>query len=258
MKKTPEFTLVLSLTIIPFAIMADTNVTIDDSHNTRKFTPNTENNTQYLIDLGWDSHYISEGRNNLPKGGIMWSSVAIQHNNLNVYARLGSADSLHYNEWNLGLQYTFALTENLETTLGYQRLEFYGDQRCNDNELFGLLTYSAIEWLTPSINYTYSTEASGYFVEASLHSSWELINGFTLTPYLTQAFDFQYVTEEHNGRNHFQLGIETEYLFNHNITLSGHISRTFAQQDITLEANIEKPESGLDQTFAGIHFTWIF
>ncbi|WP_394390781.1 hypothetical protein [Shewanella woodyi] len=258
MKNTLTLTLLTCLISMAAPAAADTNSAIDDSHSTNKFTPNQDNETQYLIDLGWDSDYISEGRNNLDKGGIFWSSAAVQHGNLNVYATMGRADSQHYTEWNLGLEYSIALTENLETTLGYQRIESYGDERCSDNELFGSLTYSGVEWLTPSINYTYATEASGYFVEASLHSSWELLDGFTFTPYVTQAFDFQYATEDHNGPNHFQFGVEAEYQLAQNVIISGHISHTIAQEDIKLEAKMDEVESSLDQTFAGVHLTWVF
>lgn len=258
MKKKTELTLLISLIFIPFPILANTNLAIDDSHNARPITPSPQSQTQYLIDLGWDDSYISEGRNNLAKGGMTSSSVAIQHKNLDVYARFGRADNQHYHEWNLGFQYTLAITDNLKTTLGYQRLEIYDDKHSNDNELFGSLSYAGIEWLTPSVNYTYSTEASGYFVEASLHSSWELIDSLILTPYITQAFDFQYATEKHDGRNHFQLGIEAEYMLTQNLILSGHISHTLAQKDIKLEANMDEIKSSLDQTFTGVHCTWIF
>jgi len=237
---------------------ADATKAIDDSHSRNILPQNEQVETRYLLDLGWDSKYVSEGRNNLDKGGIFWSTAAVQHGNLNLYATLGRADDQDYTEWNFGLEYVIDLSDTVEAIVGYQRLEFYGNERANDNELFSSLTYSGIECLTPSIAYSYATEAGGYFVEVSLHSSWELLENFTLTPYVTQAFDFQYVTEDHNAPNHFQLGIETEYQLNEQVVLSGHISHTIVQEDIKLEAKAGGVESSLDQTYAGVHLTWNF
>lgn len=258
MKNTMTLPLLISLLLITSAAYADTNLAIDDSHNKGKLVTLESSETRYLFDLGWDSNYISEGRNNLENGGIYWSTVAIQKDNVNLYATVGRGDSQHYTEWNFGIEYGFNLTENFAASLGYQRLEFYGDERAFDNELFGSLEYTAVDWLVPSVNYTYSTQAAGYFVEVSLHSNWELLHGLTISPYVTQGFDFQYTTEEYDGANHFQLGLEAEYLLSQNISLSGHIDRTFAQEDIKLEAKMDKLISNLDQTFVGVHLTWIF
>ncbi|MGS0730529.1 hypothetical protein ACVBKF_30300, partial [Shewanella sp. 0m-11] len=171
---------------------------------------------------------------------------------------VGRGDSQNYIEWNFGIEYGFQLSENLSGSVGYQRLEFYGDERAHDNELFSSLEYTAVEWLIPSVSYTYSTEAAGYFVEVSLHSNWELAEGLTVSPYVTQSFDFQYVTEEHDGPNHFQFGVEAEYQLPNNLVLSGHISHTIAQEDIKLEARNDGITGSLDETFAGLHLSWNF
>ena len=252
----------LAALLMSSAAIADEAPNIDDSHSTKilKTLPadNDNQQVQALFDLGWDSKYISEGRNNLDKGGIYWATAAIQKDNLNVYATVGRGDSQHYTEWNFGIEYGFDLTENLSGSVGYQRLEFYGDERAHDNELFSSLEYTAVEWLIPSVSYTYSTEAAGYFIEVSLHSNWELAPGFTVSPYVTQGFDFQYVTEEHDGANHFQFGVEAEYQLPNNLVLSGHISQTIAQEDIKLEARNNGTLGDLDETYAGIHLSWSF
>lgn len=258
MNKKFKFSLLTSLLITASTAYADISATIDDSHNRNTLPQNKQAGTNYLLDLGWDSKYIAEGRDELGTGGTYWGTAAVQHGNLNIFALIARADTLNHTEWNFGLEYLIPLSDTLEATVGYQRLEFYGDERANDNEFFSSLTYNGIEWLTPSINYTYATEAGGYFVEASLHSSWELLGNFTLTPYITQAFDFQFATEDHNGPNHFQFGVEAEYLLNEQTVLSGHISHTIAQKDIKLEAEANGIEGSLNQTYAGVHLTWNF
>ncbi|WP_435805509.1 hypothetical protein [Shewanella psychromarinicola] len=158
------------------------------------------------LDVAWDNHYITEGRNNL--------------------------DQVDYVEWNLGLEYTLHLANDIDATVGYQHLAFYGDEPCSDNEFFGALTINGRTWFVPAINYTYATEAGGYFVELSIHSPWEINQYLTLTPYIVQGFDFQYSSEQHKGANHFQFGLEAEHQLNDSMTLSANISHSIAQEDI--------------------------
>lgn len=215
-------------------------------------------NLSLQLDGGWDSQYISQGRDNLEQGGIYWGSATLQTGNMNSYVVVGRGDQQDYTEWNIGLEYAMVLAENLEANLGYQRIEIYGTERCYDNEWFAELAYTAVPWLIPSINYTYSTEATGYFVEISLHSYWDITDAFSLIPYVTQGLDFHYVTQAHNGRNHLQLGLEMNYQVSPSFALTGHISHVIAQSDITLEAEQENNQASLDQTYAGVHINWQF
>lgn len=210
----------------------------------------------FSLDLGWESKYVSEGRDNLGDGGITWAAAAMDFANFNLYAVIGNANSVDYQEVNIGIEYANVIGNNLEYAIGYQRLEFDVDGvRESDNELFASLAYSKVDWLVPSIGYTYSTEAEGSFVELSVHSNWALTDSFTVTPYLTQAFDYEYASDDYNGVNHFQLGIEAEFAINDSLALSGHVSQTIAQEGVKEDG---LPDSELDQTYAGINLSWAF
>jgi hypothetical protein len=213
---------------------------------------------EFAFDLAWDSQYISEGRDNLDKGGIVWGVASVTDGDLVTFVALGRGDQTHYIEWNFGLEYTIHLTEKFEATLGYQRLEFYGDDRGSDNEVFSSLTYTGVDWLIPAIHYTYATEAGGYFVEVSLHSPWDITDKLSITPYVLQGFDFQYVTEEHDGANHIQFGVEAAYAISDNIALSAHLSVTQALEDIKREASENQIVGNLNETYGGVHLNWVF
>ncbi len=206
-------------------------------------------------ELGWESQYVSQGRINLDDGGIYWMNTAVEFGNLTTYALVGRGDTQHYTEWNLGLEYGFDLTDNLEATLGYQRIEVSGNYHCWDNELFAELAFTATPWIVPSVSYVYSTEMAGYFVEFSLHSYWDLSEHLSIAPYITQGLDFKYRTQAHDGRNHLQFGLEANYALNDNINLSGHISHSIAQRDIELEAKSSGDWGNQDQSFAGINIS---
>ncbi len=231
------------------------SITHDEQHLLSTLEAAKGESFQLLLDLGFDSKYISEGRNNLEDGAIIWTTAALQKDALTLYATMGRGTQAHYIEWNLGLEYTAQLNDQLQASLGYQRLEFYGEERSHDNELFSTLAYTGLTWLTPSINYTYATQAKGYFIELNLHSHWNVTDKLTLSPYITQSLDYQYATEQHNGKNHLQLGVEVEYPITEFMLISAHLSHSFAQQDIKQES---PNTSGLNKTFFGGHLTWIF
>jgi hypothetical protein len=210
------------------------------------------------LDVAWDNHYITEGRNNLDQGGIAWTVVNVEQNDLAVYAIVGRADQVNYVEWNLGLEYTLHLANDIDATVGYQRLAFYGDEPCSDNEFFGALTINGLTWFVPAISYTYAIEAGGYFVELSIHNPWEINQYLTLTPYIVQGFDFQYSSEQHNGANHFQFGLEAEHQLNDSMALLAHISHSIAQEDIKQQARVDEIQGSLSQTYAGVHFNLRF
>lgn len=248
---------VISLVCLSHPCLANESLTQTEGASSNPLSAATDPLTTN-IDVGWDSKYVSQGRNNLAEGGIYWMNASVQYGNLTTYALVGRGDSQAYTEWNIGLEYALNLSEHLEANLGYQRIEGYSDSRCQDNELFAELAYTAAPWLVPSVSYVYSTEAAGYFVELSLHSYWQLTEQFTLSPYVTQGLDFKYRTEEHNGKNHLQFGLEASYNLAENIVISGHLSHSIAQADIEQEAVANGDFSSQDQTYAGIHFNMSF
>jgi len=210
------------------------------------------------LDVAWNDHYISQGRNNLANGGIVWGVASVAQDNLVAFAVAGRATQVHYIEWNAGLEYTLQLHDEVDLSLGYQRVECYGAERTSDNEFFSSLTYNGIRWLVPTINYTFATEAAGYFVELSLHSPWDINERLTLTPYLVHGVDFQYSSEQHNGANHVQFGLEVLYQLTANLTVSAQLSRTIALEDIKLQARTENHQGSLDTTYTGVHIGWTF
>ncbi|BCV38584.1 hypothetical protein TUM17377_39120 [Shewanella chilikensis] len=214
--------------------------------------------TETQLMLGWDSRYISEGRDNLSAGGIAWSGIHHSRDGLGAFVLFGRADSVNYAELNAGVEYCFNPLESVEAGVGMQRLEFYGDERGHDNEVYAYLAYQGLSWLTPSINYTYATEASGYFVELSLHSHWQVNEQLTLTPYVTQGFDFGYASQTHDGPNHLQFGVEACYSLTPSLVASLHLSHSIAQDDIKQQAQEEGWHGDLAQSYAGLHLEWQF
>lgn len=226
-----------------------------DQHTGDIHKPNTnEVNSDFSVDLAWYSKHLGEGRNQLDSGGIAWATGTYQSDNVSFYASLGRSDKEHYIEWNYGLEYGATLAESLEVVAGYQRIEVYGDERWGDNEFFASLAYTKNEKLVPSIGITYSTEASGYFVELGLHSSWEFTSNITFTPYILQGIDYGYATDANDGLNNLELGLELEYDLNEQLMILVHSGYSLAQSDIKDEFK-GLASSDLDEGHIGVNLS---
>lgn len=211
-----------------------------------------DNSANVYVD--WQSRYISEGRNNLPSGGIVWSGIDYQHGSLLLFERQGVATSEDFIEFNGGIGYQQPLNDWLFSG-SYTRLEFFGDARSHDNELALQIDYQGLDWLTPSLVYTYATEATGGFLEFSLTGHWPVNNNISLLPYVMQAWDFGYASDDFDGPNNLQFGLMSDVWLSPMFMLSWHISRTIAMRDIQHELGDACHEQ---QTFGGISLAYQF
>lgn len=211
-----------------------------------------ESDTTIYVD--GESKYISEGRNNLPSGGIVWSGIDYQNGSLLLFERQGVATNEDYIEFNGGIGYQLQL-DDWQLIGTYTRLEFFGDERCHDNELAASIEYQAIEWLTPTLVYTHATEANGGFLEFTLTGHWPLSDMVELSPYVTQGWDFGFATAAYNGRNNLQFGVISELQLSPQLAMALHLSRSIAQQDIKHE---QGDQCQTQETFGGVMFSYQF
>lgn len=208
--------------------------------------------------MNWDSHYVTEGRNNLSDGGIVWTGVEYSRNNWTLYEQQGFADHEDYIELNVGMSFDLSLPAYFVLSPGYQRLEFFANERCHDNELFAGLAYTGFDPLVPELAYTYATEADGGFLEFSLSGSWPISRQMTLSPYVLQSWDFGYATAEVHGRNHFQFGVELAYELTPKFNMALQLNRSIGQSDIKRENERDHSIDDENQTFGGLSFSWTF
>jgi hypothetical protein len=198
----------------------------------------------------WESKYISEGRNNLDDGGLFSMEVDFERDSFAGGIWFAMGDSTSYEELNLFLEYGFDLGP-LEAYIGYTRLEFTADNE-SDNEIGLGLAYGDLPYVTVGVDSTYSTEASGVFVELYVGTEIFVFDGrVVLEPYILQGIDFGYASDDHDGFNNFQAGIEGHAVINEHIALIGSIHHTWAQKDVR--------NDGLgDELWIGIGFSGQF
>ncbi len=180
----------------------------------------------------WASKYATEGRDNLDSGGIVSVEGAAQWRQLAVGAWYGTGDSDSYEEFNLSMVYGFE-TGPVEAYAGYTRLEFL-KSRESDNEFSAGIAITGIPTLVPALDYTYSTEAGGGFLEVSLRQ----LNAFrdgrvTLEPYVSQSFDFGYASSAYDGPNNFQAGIDLSLELTEQLSLVASVVHSWAHEDVS-------------------------
>ncbi len=203
------------------------------------------------IGILWESLYVSQGRNNLEEDGLYsldLSAALSDRPSFLLWYAIGDSDA--YQELNLSLEHAFSIAD-FESHIGYTRLEFFESDE-HDNELYAGVAYTGFPWVTPAVDYIYATEARGSYIEISLQSDISLFGErLILSPYLFNSFDLGYSTEDHDGPNHFQAGLEALIPLTETLQLSGYIAQSLAQEDV------QKDDQG-DLTWGGVHLVWLF
>ena len=182
----------------------------------------------------WQNKYVTEGRNNLDTGGIFSLDASTRWSNWSIGAWFAQGDSEAYQEVNMYIEYTFDL-HSIESNVSFTHLIFPQENE-NDNEISIGLSYPHLGYVLPSIDYTWSSQADGGFLEISLSSDLSLAQSkITLTPYILQAFDFGYATSDHDGPNNLQVGVGTNLQINNYLSFNLDLNHSWAQNDIDRE-----------------------
>ncbi|MFA7173862.1 MAG: hypothetical protein WC340_10700 [Kiritimatiellia bacterium] len=193
--------------------------------------PEEEEGVVYSAGAYWSSKYISEGRDNLERGGMFIADGAADFYGFTAGAWYGLADTVSYDELKMFLEYSFECGP-VELLAGYTRLEFFKDD-AGDNELMVGAQLNCIPWVVPGVEYVYSTEADGSFAELSLGAPIKCSKcGLVLIPYILEGFDFGFASHDYNGFNNFQVGVIADYPLTEHLCLVGSVNHSWANQDV--------------------------
>lgn len=201
------------------------------------------------IDIGYDSHYISEGRNNLTDGGIVWTTLshALRDEFMFIAAYgLATHDNADYDELNLTLAYQQEFA-NLAYILSYTRLAFFKDGQF-DNELALSTHVNGLSVVTPTLDLVYSTQANGYFAEFGLQTEFAITPEIYFIPYVKVAFDYGYADRANDGHNHSTLGGAMDISLGKTQSMQLIAEHAIGGSFIARQANTERQQSWL-----GVH-----
>lgn len=201
------------------------------------------------LDFGYDSRYVSEGRNNIEQGGIAWLQLSHELNSsISVVGLYGAGDN--YDELNLGLVYSQTYAD-IDYYVSLTRLEFFQDN-ASDNELGIGAAYSFEQLFTLAVDSTYSTESNGAFVEFSLISDVAINSDLTFSPYIKAGLDFGYASDNKKAYNHTSLGASVNYSHSAELGLYLVVEHAVAGSQVRSETN----EHNLD--WIGLHLVYTY
>lgn len=180
----------------------------------------------FPLELGffaiWESHYVSEGRDNLDGDSLASAEATIGYSGFELGAWAAESPDRNYTECNYWLGYSYEWRE-FTLSVSYTFLDFVTDDT-DDEEYSVQVTWALPQDFELILSGYYSVESAGAFYEVGLSKSFELTDSFTLSPFGTLGYNSDYIAEGHNGWNHLTLGLETVIEFDGHFSLSGFLA----------------------------------
>lgn len=194
-----------------------------------------ENTTpEYSATLLWDSKYVSEGRDNLGDGGLTSIELSSAWNSITAGVWYADGTDTSYDEINLFIEYGFQVA-SADAYVALTRLEFPDDDE-SDNEISTGVAWGLFESAEFAVDYVYSTEANGGFLDLSIGWDWGINHErLTLGSFVAESIDFGYASDGHDGENNLQIGLTGEWALNETFGLVGTVTHSWAQKDVDLD-----------------------
>ena len=206
------------------------------------------------VHVGWESHYDSEGRDSLDGGSLWTASAEFSWEHLAGGIWYGSSPDQSYDE----LQLTLGLSQEIgemEFYGGYTYLRFPFDG-ADDHELGAGLVWSGLPLeLAFGADVSHSFEAEGYFAEFSLFREFELSDQGTLEVAGVFGVNQGYVSDGHDGANHFALELSSEYALTESCSILVSTSYSWATGR---ESDAPGDELLVDFFDGGLGLQWSF
>lgn len=184
------------------------------------------------------SKYVTEGRDNLDRGGLYIANIDAnaEHWFANLWYGEGShrqaLDQDPYQELNLSLGLPISWGD-YSAQAGITWLKSLNDG-IEDKEFFAGLVWQKGS-TSLSLDATYADLAAGWFLEARLEHSLQLDEALELVPTLAYGWDFAYASDDHSGENHALIALTLRYTLFESLWLEAHINRAFAREGIREE-----------------------
>ena len=182
---------------------------------------------EFALSAAWDSHYVSEGRDNLDGDSLVGTTFEAAAYGFTAGAWYASSPNANYSELNLYGEYALELGD-FEVYAGYTYLNFPADD-ADDHEVGAGIAYGGLPFeITPAIDWYHSFEADGSFFEASISGELELLDWLELEPFALIGWNEGYIADGHNGANNVAIGIVTEIDLSNNVELSAYLAYNWA------------------------------
>jgi hypothetical protein len=189
--------------------------------------PHAHENFEFHIHTGWESRYFSEGRDALDGDSLWASSFEFGFEHLAAGLWYGNSPEQSYDE----LQLSVALTQtfgDFEAYIGYTHFIFPFDGS-HDDEIGTGITWTGLPaGIELSADIYHSFDANGYFAELSTSREFEITEPFSVSLSSIFGINQGYVSDGHDGANHFALQFGYEYALTESLSFIAHTTYSWA------------------------------
>ena len=202
--------------------------------------------------FGWDSRYLSEGRDELDGDSLITGAVGFSWEYLFGEIWYGVSPDQNYDELQitLGLAHSFG---DFEVYGGYTHLRFPFDDS-TDNEIGAGVAWSGLPLdLVLAVDAAYSFDADGYFAEVSASREIALRDDFSLGLLALLGVNQGFVSDGSDGANNFALQTSLEYSLTESISLVTQATFSWA---IDRDAALPGDEQLTDFFHGGVALQW--
>lgn len=182
---------------------------------------------EVAVDLAYESRYFSEGRDALDGDALLTGSIELGWEHLFGGIWYGNSPDQRYDELQLtaGLVHEFG---PVESSLAYTHFRFPFDGS-HDHEVGVGMVWGGLPLdLELTGDAYYSFDAKGSFWEASLSRSFDLTERLSLSAAGIFGVNQGYVSDGHDGANHFAASLGAEYAINDCWALVAHTTYSWA------------------------------
>ena len=175
----------------------------------------------------YESRYFSEGRDALDGEPLWVNSIDIAYGILGAELWYGQSPDSEYDE----LQLTLAATQTfgeIEVTMGFTLFEFPFEDASDEEVGIGLVIPDLPMKVEFALDAYYSFEAEGYFVELTLTREVISNERFSAGAVAILGNNQGYVSDGHDGANHFALGVEAALPMGETLAITLHVARSWA------------------------------
>lgn len=207
------------------------------------------------ISIGFDSRYVSEGRDNLDGDSLLHGTLELNVHDLSFGVWYADSPENPYNEFNLWLEYGFRLGD-VDFHVGFNHLRF-PDDNSHDNEIGIGASYGELPWgLSAGVDAYYSFAVEGTFLEAALTRAFTPCDWLTLEPGIVLGRNEGYVSSGHRGANHVAAVISAMVPLGDQVELTSYLSYNMAIDSDP----IRSPDDALlkDFLYGGLAVSFVF
>ena len=160
--------------------------------------------------LLWESHYVSEGRDNLNDTGIQTTTLDVNLGKFNLSLWNGWGYDSGYDELQISPSMEFEAGD-FDVYFMFNHKRFFEEGQSENEIGSGISTNNLPYNMFINLDWYYLFENDGSFYLVSTGTHLNPVKNLTLEPTIELGFNDNYITDGHDGANHASLQLNGEY-----------------------------------------------